>query len=110
MCNLRSQTFHDLTLFHTPQSVTQLENELDKAIIRHDASFIINQRYHAIIEHMKEESRQYPARLDTMEQSLVQQQRELVELKKMHADALQSRDDGKQRLQQVSTSRRAAVT
>ena len=37
-----------------------------------------------------------------MEQSLVQQQRELVELKKMHADALQSRDDGKQRLQQVS--------
>ena len=74
--------------------MTQLENELDKAVIRHDASFIINQRYHAIIEHMREEARQYPAKLDTMEQSLIQQQRELVELRKMLSDAQTSRDDG----------------
>ena len=50
---------------------------------------------------MREEARQYPAKLDTMEQSLIQQQRELVELRKMLSDAQTSRDDGKHRLQQV---------
>ena len=83
------------------QNVTQLENGLDKALIKYDTARIISQRYKQILERLKEESLTLPARLDTMEQSLLQQCHELRELKVMCAQAVQARDVAKQQTQQV---------
>ena len=86
--------------------MTQLENGLDKALIKYDTARIISQRYKQILERLKEESLTLPARLDTMEQSLLQQCDELRELKAMCAQAVQARDIAKQQTQQVRKLRK----
>ena len=59
------------------QCVTLLENALDKALIKYDTARSISRRYHEILDRLKEESLTLPAKLDAMEQALLQQREEL---------------------------------
>jgi len=81
--------------------VTELENALDKALIKYDTARSISRRYQEILEKMKEESLTLPAKLDAMEQALVSKQAELQELKVLARDAQQAREQTKRQLSQV---------
>ena len=83
------------------QSTTQLENALDKALIKYDTARIITKRYSEILDRLKDDSLTLPARLEAMEQALLQQKQELRELKEMAREAMRLRDEAKRQLQQV---------
>ena len=60
-----------------------LENSLDKALIKYNTACHISKRYRDILEKLKEDSLYMPAKLDAMEQAILQQRSELKELKSM---------------------------
>lgn len=81
--------------------VTELENALDKALIKYDTARSISRRYQDILEKLKEESLTLPAKLDAMEQALVSKRAELQELKVLARDAQQAREQTKRHLARV---------
>jgi len=81
--------------------VTELENALDKALIKYDTARSISRRYQDILEKLKEESLTLPAKLDAMEQALIAKRAELQELTVLARDAQQARDHTKRQLSKV---------
>lgn len=81
--------------------VTELENSLDKALIKYDTATSISRRYQDILEKLKEESLTLPAKLDAMEQALIAKRAELQELQVLARDAQQARDQTKRHLSKV---------
>jgi len=81
--------------------VTELENALDKALIKFDTARSISRRYQDILDKLKEESLTLPAKLDAMEQALIAKRAELQELQVLARDAQQAREQTKRQLSKV---------
>ena len=83
---------------------TQLENSLDKALIKYDTARIITQRYDDILDKLKEASKSLPARLENMENTLRAQRVELSELNELSKEAITARDTAKAELSIIEQS------
>eukprot|EP00112_Aurelia_sp_Birch-Aquarium-sp1_P003348 Seg1374.4 transcript_id=Seg1374.4/GoldUCD/mRNA.D3Y31 product="Coiled-coil domain-containing protein 151" protein_id=Seg1374.4/GoldUCD/D3Y31 len=86
------------------QQLRVLENRLDKMNLKLNEAKKIETTYLQILEHQKEERRSWPKQLDTLEQSIKQQQEELKELRAMHNDAQIAKDNARAQLGKLEQS------
>ncbi|XP_047135175.1 outer dynein arm-docking complex subunit 3 isoform X1 [Hydra vulgaris] len=80
------------------QRLRVLENSLDKMNLKLNEAAKIRHTYEQILEHQKEESRTWPNALDSLEQTIKEQNDELKELYIVYNDAQIARDTARSEL------------
>ncbi|XP_069121379.1 outer dynein arm-docking complex subunit 3-like [Argopecten irradians] len=80
------------------KEIRRLQNEMDKARIKYEAARNISRRYEEIMMHMQEEVRNYPARLDLLEQIVSDASSELSVLHQMNEKAIKASEESRKDL------------
>ncbi|XP_060071927.1 outer dynein arm-docking complex subunit 3-like [Ylistrum balloti] len=80
------------------REIRRLQNEMDKARIKYEAARNISRRYEEIMMHMQEEVRNYPARLDLLEQIVGDASSELAVLHQMNEKAIKTSEESRKDL------------
>ncbi|XP_033732656.1 coiled-coil domain-containing protein 151-like [Pecten maximus] len=80
------------------KEIRRLQNEMDKARIKYEAARNISRRYEEIMMHMQEEVRNYPARLDLLEQIVGDASSELGVLHHMNEKAIKTSEESRKDL------------
>ncbi|XP_041481893.1 outer dynein arm-docking complex subunit 3-like [Lytechinus variegatus] len=83
------------------QTIRMIENNLDKAKIKHDMAMKIQRNYIEILQCLEEERLTLPKKLRCLERTLEEQRKELDELKDINKDAHVKKDLAKSELTQL---------
>ncbi|XP_064611176.1 outer dynein arm-docking complex subunit 3-like [Liolophura sinensis] len=78
--------------------VHQLQNDLDKARIKYETAKHITNRYNEILNFMQEECRNYPSRLDALEEAVIQARRDSKEMTALSGKACTTSEVAKRQL------------
>lgn len=86
---------------HDQQTIRMIENNLDKAKIKHDMAIKIQRNYIEILQCLEEERLALPKKLRSLERTLEEQRKELAELKEINKDAHIKKDLAKAEFTQL---------